>query len=215
MTCSPIGQYSAAGQAQCSICPAGQYAPVEGLADQNPGNAAAPKCLTCISGSVALVESLGQTVSIAQLTPGATVCEACPAGSATDGLDTAASVCVPCGPGTYRSGDAAPQNNVCQPIPAGYKSNANSGATEIFPCPLGTTSYWTAGTRVPAQATASTACQPCAEFGANTFAPREGMASCLACQAGAYPTKSDPSLEGADQCSECPENTYRSFSTVR
>ena len=138
-----------------------------------------------------------------------------PPGQYTDELNTADSVCRACPAGTYRSGDAAPENNACRPIPAGYLADANSGASEISPCPRGSASYWTdAATRVPPAAGGSTACQPCAEYGPHTFAPREGMAACLACQGGAYPTRSADALPGADQCSECPQNTFRPFQTA-
>ena len=76
MARSPAGQYSAAGEASCHPCPPGQYSPAPGLADQSPGDDGAPKCLLCPAGSVALVQDLGQTTATAQLTAGATVCEA-------------------------------------------------------------------------------------------------------------------------------------------
>lgn len=104
---------------------------------------------------------------------------------------------------------------MCKPIPAGYKADANSAATAITPCTKGTVSFWTdASTRVPAKDTSSNACQPCASVAVNTYAPREGMANCLPCKGGSVPSKSDGSLLGNDQCSECDQNTFRSFYTV-
>ena len=124
-------------------------------------------------------------------------------------------MCTACAAGTYRSGDAAPENNACKPIPAGYKANANSAADTITPCPKGTVSYWSdATTRVPDKAANSTDCQPCALVAANTYAPREGMANCLPCKGGSVPSKSDAQLLGNDQCSDCGQNTFRSFYTV-
>ena len=125
---------------------------------------------------------------------------------------SATSVCTPCAAGTYRSGDAAPENNVCKPIPAGYKANANSAANTITPCANGTVSYWSDGTtRVPDKATKSTDCQPCA---LNTYAPREGMANCLPCKGGSVPAKSSAGLPGPDTCVECDQNKFRSFYTA-
>ena len=155
--------------------------------------------------------------TLARVPPRAPLPRRSPAGRYTDGLHTADSVCRPCPAGSFRSGDAAPENNACHPIPAGYLADANSGARAVSPCPRGTASYWTdESTRVPDQAARSTACQPCAEAegGAATYAPREGMAACLPCAGGWHPTKSDAQLEGADQCSECGQNTYRSFYTA-
>lgn len=103
---------------------------------------------------------------------------------------------------------------MCKPIPAGYYANANTAATTITPCALGTVSYWTdATTRVPATS-ASDTCQSCADFGVNTYAPRTGMANCLPCKGGSIPSKSNVGLAGADQCSDCTANTYRSFYTT-
>lgn len=73
--CSEPGYYSPATAKQCTICPAGQYSPTSGLADQNPGNAAAAKCLLCPAGSLALSEA-EDVDAIATLTTGATTCEA-------------------------------------------------------------------------------------------------------------------------------------------
>ena len=122
---------------------------------------------------------------------------------------------MPCAAGTYRSGDAAPENNVCKPIPAGYKANANSAADTITPCANGTVSYWSdATTRVPDKATLSNACKSCADVAANTYAPRQGMANCLPCKAGSVPDTSVDGLLGPDTCTACGANTVRSFYTV-
>lgn len=66
-----IGTYSAAGAASCTACPAGQYSPTTGLAEQSTG---AIKCLVCPAGSLALKSP--QDTTIGALTTGATFCDA-------------------------------------------------------------------------------------------------------------------------------------------
>lgn len=65
-----IGTYSAAAALSCTNCPAGQYAPTTGLAQQSVGT----PCLVCPAGSLALSGS--QTIAIGALTEAATFCDA-------------------------------------------------------------------------------------------------------------------------------------------
>lgn len=117
--------------------------------------------------------------------------------------------CLACPSGTYRSGDAGPENHKCLTIPAGYKGNQLTAATDISRCPKGTVSYWNGTVRVPAQADICAACT------GSTYAPREGMGNCLVCTGGTTPSKSAVDLLGPDKCSKCPANTYRSSSDTR
>ena len=62
----------------------------------------------------------------------------------------ASTPCTACTKYTYRSGDAAPENNVCKKIPAGYKEKSGVPArTEIDLCGKGSVSFWTGETRTP------------------------------------------------------------------
>ena len=205
----PIGQYSSAG-GNCTDCPAGQFNPTPGLADQFVAGGNANNCLVCPEGSLPLKD--GQSAdSIATLTAAATTCDPCPAGKIgpARGAANAAGptgVCTACEASYYRSGDAAPENNECKKVPAGYKANLAAAATEITACTKGSVSYWTdAGARVP---TNSTNCQLCSAEGGNTYAPRDGMAACLPCKGGAVPNGA------TDACTDCSAGKVRSFYTA-
>lgn len=95
--------------------------------------------------------------------------------------------CTACKSGYYRSGDATPENNVCKPIPAGYREKTTSDAagtvaqSEIVPCELGTFSAWDSDPTNPAGTAArtpsgATVCQACAT---NFYAPRRGELGAL------------------------------------
>lgn len=84
--CSALGKYSPEGAATCTDCPAGQYSPSEGLADQQEG-ANGIRCLLCPLGSIALkqgTETMPTSATIGAddyrnrktLSTGATTCEA-------------------------------------------------------------------------------------------------------------------------------------------
>ena len=188
-------------------------------------------CTACSSNTVAPVDGLS-------------ACQTCPAGSVTINSDF--TQCVACGPGEYqvgntctacpdgyyRSGDATPENNVCKPIPAGYRERKTAAAggdlttvdaaaakSEIVPCEKGTVSYWDADPTVfnsgspvarhPAR-TSSTTCEACAT---RFYAPRVGMQKCLACKAGYVPSQSAVSnaIQGPDGCTALATNEYRDF----
>ena len=55
--CSPAGQYSGAGAEACTPCPAGQYSPTTGMADQEV-NSNKVHCLRCPVGSIALTNGV-------------------------------------------------------------------------------------------------------------------------------------------------------------
>lgn len=55
--CSDPGYYSGPKAAACSICPAGQYSPSYGLADQEATLGAGIHCLRCPTGSIALKDA--------------------------------------------------------------------------------------------------------------------------------------------------------------
>ena len=211
----PIGQYSVAGGA-CTDCPPGQYNPTPGLPDQYVALVNGNNCLVCPEGSLAL-SGLQSADSIATLTAAATFCDPCPAGKFGPAPSVAPAaaptgVCAACVGATYRSGDAAPENNVCKKVPAGYKLS-DSTHTAITACTKGSVSYWTAdlGSRTP---TDGTTCQKCgtAPEALNTYAPRAGMAACLPCKGGSYATPSG--TDGNDQCTDCSAGNVRSFYTV-
>ena len=205
----PPGTYSAAGAGTCSDCPAGQYNPSSGLADQEVASNGI-HCLVCPLGSLALISGPASTSSTPP--PKATTCEPCPAGTYARADLTVA--CAACAGATYRSGDAAPENNECKKVPAGYKANADTAATDIAPCRKGSVSYYNGATRVPASS--PTTCQACgtAPEAVKTYAPRDGMAACLPCKGGSFATDSGIAADGNDQCTDCAAGTYRSFYTV-
>jgi hypothetical protein len=78
LRCSPAGTYSGTGaRPSCTVCPAGQYSPSEGLGDQTLVGSAI-KCLACPAGSLALGDiTLTASVAVqADLTTGSTFCDA-------------------------------------------------------------------------------------------------------------------------------------------
>lgn len=81
LECQPCnaGYYSKSGGA-CTACPKGSYNPTPGLGDQDPNNADASSvthCLRCPRGSLPLSGTQSaDTVTTAQLTTGATFCDA-------------------------------------------------------------------------------------------------------------------------------------------
>lgn len=120
-------------------------------------------------------------------------------------------VCTNCTDTYYRSGDATPENNVCKPIPAGYREKTVADAlgtllhAEIMLCELGTFSAWTAtSTREPATPTTCTVCT------LNAYAPRKGMQRCIACKAGTIPsTSTGNGALGPDMCTACGDYKFR------
>jgi len=75
---SPAGTYSAIGaRGSCTVCPAGQYNPSEGLGDQTLVGSAI-NCLACPAGSLALsdVSKTAAAAVLADLTTGSTFCDA-------------------------------------------------------------------------------------------------------------------------------------------
>lgn len=75
--CSPAGTYSGEGATECTLCPAGQYNPLEGLPDQT--DITGVPCILCAEGSVALtLDGNGDDTALSTdpLVPGATYCEA-------------------------------------------------------------------------------------------------------------------------------------------
>ena len=76
--CSPAGSYSGVGAREsCTVCPAGQYSPSEGLGDQTLVGSAT-NCLACPAGSLAL-KDVSKTAAVAvldDLTTGSTFCDA-------------------------------------------------------------------------------------------------------------------------------------------
>lgn len=76
--CSPAGTYSGVGaRGACTVCPAGQYSPSEGLGDQTLVNSTI-KCLACPAGSLALstVTMTAANAASGDLTTGSTFCDA-------------------------------------------------------------------------------------------------------------------------------------------
>ncbi|PRW59428.1 serine threonine [Chlorella sorokiniana] len=266
-SCDP-GTYSKAKAGSCTACPAGQYSPSYGLADQSTANEPRLHCLRCPVGSVALTAAealpakfiVDNSVLTATddyrndkaLPGGATVCMACPDGTFADKTKTAkaptvtgtapnevyantATSCTLCPTGTYRIGDASPMNNKCNPIPAGYKAKTllvgttaiGAGATELVctsndadkakckgafeieACGKGTVSSWNAGfiERTPG---APTTCKSCTN---NEYAPRPGMAKCLACRGGTKPATSN-GAGGPDYCTPCDAGYFRGALTA-
>lgn len=131
--------------------------------------------------------------------------------------------CQECPADSYRSGDATPENNVCKPIPAGYKLKTEGDHTEIDLCPKGQVSFYSSrnqddGVRVPFNKEAE--CQACADLDAelgeenwaHTFAPRKGMTQCVPCPAGTIPNTVgavDSPTRNTASCKACPNGTYR------
>ena len=78
LVCSPAGTYSGVGaRGSCTVCPAGQYNPSEGLGDQTLVGSAI-NCLACPAGSLALsdVSKTAEVAVLADLTTGSTFCDA-------------------------------------------------------------------------------------------------------------------------------------------
>ncbi|PSC75080.1 CRAL TRIO domain-containing [Micractinium conductrix] len=211
--CLP-GELSGAGAKACTPCPAGEFNPSSGLADQS-GDTPGVRCLLCPEGSLALKAGAATDVTAVITATGATFCDACPAG--TTSVD-AKSPCAACADATYRSGDAAPGNNECVRIPAGFKIKPAAptatppvlARSELLPCEAGKISFWDEflTTRTPA---ASGECVACSSLGAglaHTYAPRPGMTACIACPAGTVPKNNGQGRTTA--CQECPDGTYRS-----
>lgn len=77
---SDVGEYSAEGANACSSCPAGQYNPSKGMADQAPGQSGpdAVHCLRCPTGSIALTsgQSISSYTNELGLSSKATTCDA-------------------------------------------------------------------------------------------------------------------------------------------
>ena len=123
--------------------------------------------------------------------------------------------CAACAQYTYRSGDAAPGNNVCKKIPSGYKEKSGVDArTEIDLCGKGTVSFRTGETRTPGGgADDEKTCQSCTLFEANTYAPRAGMAACTPCKGGFVPATSGGAA-GPDSCTACGNGVFRNAFTV-
>ena len=114
--------------------------------------------------------------------------------------------CTACALRTYRSGDAAPENNVCKQVPSGYKLTSTA-RTAIDLCAKGTVSFYASGVRTPST---ETSCQACA---LNTYAPRAGMAACTPCKGGFVPATSDGAA-GPDTCVACGSGLFRNAFTA-
>ncbi|PSC75222.1 serine threonine [Micractinium conductrix] len=219
----PEGTYSAEGDATCKACPPGEYNPLQGLADQF--EITGYNCVVCAEGSVALnfatfadaTATLG-ALGDNPLVPGATVCDACPAGTFLPDYKMG---CVQCIDDTYRAGDATPENNVCKPIPAGYRLLNAGDKTAIDLCPKGQVSFYTSanqdnGDRVPAGK--PEACIACAALAdelltnewAHTFAPRKGMTQCIPCPGGTIPSNTGSGATYATfSCKACGNGLFR------
>lgn len=117
--------------------------------------------------------------------------------------------CAACASSTYRSGDAAPENNICKQVPSGYKLT-DTTRTAIALCAKGTVSFYTSGVRTP---TSETACESCATVKANSYAPRAGMAACTPCKGGFVPATS-VGAAGPDTCAACGNGLFRNAFTV-
>ena len=126
----------------------------------------------------------------------------------------ASTPCTACTKYTYRSGDAAPENNACKKIPAGYKEKSGVTArTQIELCPKGSVSFWTGENRTPSGvADDEKECQSCALVRANSYAPRAGMAACTPCKGGFVPANS--TAAGPDSCVACGNGLFRNAFTV-
>ncbi|PSC69766.1 pro convertase subtilisin kexin type 5-like [Micractinium conductrix] len=214
----PPGTYSgdgALGLAQCLPCPKGQFNPSPGLGDQTSRSGL--KCFGCPAGSIALREDMSaETATDATMPTGATFCDACPAGTWQDTSNNALA-CKSCtaypdiGPGSYRTGDATPENNECKPVPSGYKLKDDSHS-KITPCEAGRVAFWENGDRVPADGLACAACSSLDGLAggkrfAHTYAPRKGMTTCLPCPSGTVPLND---VSGATtKCAPCGAGTYR------
>jgi hypothetical protein len=75
LLCSPAGSFSNIGaRTACTVCPAGQYSPSEGLGDQTLVGSAI-KCLACPAGSLALNGDV-TAATATSLTTGSTFCDA-------------------------------------------------------------------------------------------------------------------------------------------
>ena len=136
--------------------------------------------------------------------------------------------CQECPADHYRSGDATPENNVCKPIPPGYKLKTAGDHTEIDLCPKGQVSFYSSrnqdeGVRVPYNKEAE--CMACADLDeelgeenwAHTFAPRKGMTQCVPCPAGTIPnTVGAPgsAARNTASCKACPNGSYRDANLV-
>jgi hypothetical protein len=128
----------------------------------------------------------------------------------------AKTICTPCAKYTFRSGDAAPENNVCKKIPAGYKEKSGAGVaarTQIELCGKGSVSFWTGETRTPSgTADDEKTCKSCADIKANSYAPRTGMAACTPCKGGFVPATS-AGAAGPDSCTACGSGLFRNAFT--
>ncbi|KAL4425823.1 hypothetical protein ABPG75_009839 [Micractinium tetrahymenae] len=159
----------------------------------------ATHCAACTGNTVAPVDAMsecGRLCSVRRMARPAHLCSWLRIGPGTYSNGTA---CVPCADGKFRSGDATPENNVCKPIPAGYKEKTGVTAkSEIELCDVGTYSAWSnTGTRDPADPTQCSGCT------LNSYAPRKGMQKCIACKAGTIPNVAK------DGCTACTANGYR------
>ena len=127
----------------------------------------------------------------------------------------AATPCAACDKYYYRAGDAAPENNACKKIPAGYKEKSGVPArTQIELCGKGSVSFWTGDTRTPSGVDDDEkTCKSCADIKANSYAPRAGMAACTPCKGGFVPSTSGGAA-GPDSCVACGNGLFRNAFTV-
>ena len=120
-TVCPAGSFAPVAAARCTLCPAGRFSGVTGAAtsavcevcaagkiSRTPGAISEAACEPCPAGSYPTVQASGG---------GASACTLCPAGRATAPDTTAASVsaaaCVDCAPGRYSAGFPAPGASSC------------------------------------------------------------------------------------------------------
>eukprot|EP00698_Gefionella_okellyi_P024603 TRINITY_DN8740_c0_g1_i1.p1 TRINITY_DN8740_c0_g1~~TRINITY_DN8740_c0_g1_i1.p1 ORF type:complete len:1094 (-),score=123.02 TRINITY_DN8740_c0_g1_i1:113-3394(-) len=195
--CSPCpnGSASAFGQ-ECSLCPPGTYAAINGQSS----------CTPCAGGTFS-----AET--------GATICSGIPQpGSFSAAGSTASSVCAPgsyatvagmssctlCPRGTWNYLPGGFGSYYCTACSPGYANNV-TGASSCTTCPKGTYSLAT-GTFVCPNCPTGTYC----EFGQvqvclpGTFNPFEGggnSSACLKCPAGTYQSQTAQST-----CLSCPAN---------
>ncbi|PSC74950.1 von Willebrand factor type EGF andpentraxin domain-containing 1 Flags: Precursor [Micractinium conductrix] len=236
-----LGYTSYAAAAQCDV----DRVDLDCIGNRDHGY----HCIPCAEGSVALKTVVDDsdpatndgpadaaaTLTNPALPEGATFCDACPSGSFQDYTVPLPAYgwqqpCTLCPADTYRAGDATPENNVCKPVPAGYRLKQTAAIadgraqSEIELCPKGQVSFYdTNSVRIPKGV--PTACAACTELDtqlgftgtakkwAHTYAPRKGMTQCIPCPGGTVPSY-DAVLLATYSCKACPNGMFRDAYTV-
>eukprot|EP00808_Paulinella_micropora_P007629 g34176.t1 len=198
----PTGYFSGQNASACSFCPPGKYdhnsngvlcvdCPAGKFKNENVP--AADGCVQCPENHYSKAGDSNCSLCT-QDDGGKLGCTGCPSGKYIDGV-----LCVSCQPGKYQNLGSRSECKVCEPgkfaeqpgaetcteCPVGRSRNSSDAATE---CPICLRGYYQ-------HEKGNATCKMCSP---GKYIDSNGASTCFSCTRGFF------SLEGADECTECP-----------